>query len=51
MSGERIWTVEARKPHSSQWTVWSDWVDRATAEAEKEHAEEDGYVVRIVRAS
>lgn len=50
MSGERIWTVEARDPATRKWTTWNSWVDRATAEVEKEHAEEDGYEARIVRA-
>ena len=51
MSGESIWTVEAREPRSAVWTAWTEWVDRATAEAEKQHAIDEGYRARIVRAS
>jgi hypothetical protein len=51
VTGERIWTVEARDPATKKWTTWSSWVDRATAEDEKEHAKDEGYAARIVRAS
>ena len=52
---ERIWTVEARDtesrdPLAHDWSEWTAWVDRATAEVEKQHAEDDGYEARIVRA-
>ena len=47
----RMWTVEARSKGGDTWTVWTEWVDRATAEAEKQHAAELGYFARIVEAS
>jgi hypothetical protein len=50
-----VWTVQARggggRSDADEWTVWSEWVDRTTAEAEKQHAIDEGYVARIVRAS
>jgi hypothetical protein len=44
------WTVQAREP-GGDWTTWSAWVDRATAEAEKANALDEGFHARIVRAS
>jgi len=46
----RKWTVQARTP-GGEWTVWTAWVDRATAEDERIVAEDDGYQTRIVAAS
>jgi hypothetical protein len=48
---KNIWTVEARDWVTQQWAIWSSWVDRATAEAEKDHLEDEGYEARIVIAT
>jgi len=45
-----VWTVEVRDL-GGEWTVWSEWVDRVTAEAERVVAEDDGYQTRVVAAS
>lgn len=49
---ENIWTVQVIDPDRADagWSAWSEWVDRATAEAERAHAVEEGYVARIVAA-
>lgn len=49
---ESAWNVMARDPNlmGSQWTEWTTWVDRATAEAESLNAKDNGFAARIVRA-
>ena len=48
--GERCWTVQAKLP-TGEWSEWTAWVDRATAEAELVSARADGHRARIVRAA
>jgi hypothetical protein len=55
MMSRELWTVEARDPNADDpavrdWTIWTEWVDRATAEVEMGRARDDGYQARIVRS-
>jgi len=56
MNASNEWTVEVhprRDPGQpfGEWSEWTSWADRATAEAEKQRAIEEGYHARIVRAA
>lgn len=46
-----LWTVEVRRKGGQEWSPWIEWVDRATAEAEKVAAAAEGYFARIVASS
>jgi hypothetical protein len=51
-----VWTVEVHPQRDEggvfgEWSEWTTWVDRATAEAERQHAIDEGYMARIVRSS
>jgi hypothetical protein len=50
MTSDVCWTVDAWSADLG-WTEWAAWVDRATAEAERANAREQGHFARIRRAS
>lgn len=45
---ETGWTVEVWTEFG--WSEWTSWVDRATADVERQNAVDEGYRARVVRA-